>query len=99
FTDGNPAAVFDPYIGDYEDLEAVGDTFYGTFSASNNTSLFPTQPTFLRDHSMLGNTVSYSIDPYFFSTLAVPEPSAVVLAALGALYLARRKYRSQNLFK
>ena len=25
-----------PYIGDYQDLEAVGDTFYGAFAASND---------------------------------------------------------------
>ncbi|MGC3989127.1 MAG: hypothetical protein QM796_05465 [Chthoniobacteraceae bacterium] len=71
FTNGDPASVFDPYIGDYEDLVAVGTTFYGTFSASNNTSLFPTQPTFLRDSSLLGSSVNYSIDPFFFKVTTV----------------------------
>ena len=89
FKDGTPVSQFDPYIGDYQDLETAGDTFYGTFSASNNTSLFDSQPTFLRDKSLLGNSVAYSIDPYFFSLQAIPEPSSFVLAALGACLLAR----------
>jgi hypothetical protein len=36
FPDNNPATQFDPYIGDYEDLQVVGNKFFGTFSASNN---------------------------------------------------------------
>jgi hypothetical protein len=93
FTDGDPAPAFDPYIGDYQDLEAVGNNFYGAFSASNNTSQFPIQPTFVRDKSMLGNSVSYSIDPFFFSTQAVPEPATLTLAALGAWLCRRRRHR------
>ena len=36
-TEQNTAAPFDfhPYLGDFFDLHAIGDTFYGTFSASN----------------------------------------------------------------
>jgi autotransporter-associated beta strand protein len=75
FTNGNPASQFDPYIGDYEDLAAVGTTFYGTFCASNNTSKFPTQPTFLRNESLLGGSVDYSIDPFFFTVTTVTTTS------------------------
>lgn len=64
---------FDPYIGDYQDLVAVGDFFYGTFSASNNTAAFPIAPIFLRDKTLLGTTkVPFSIDPFFFKTPALP---------------------------
>jgi len=76
FTNGSPASVFDPYIGDYEDLVAVGTTFFGTFSASNDTSLFPTQPTFLRDSSLLGSSVDYSIDPFFFKVTTVSNSAS-----------------------
>src|SRR5262249_53548341 len=31
----NPSREFDPYLGDYEHLAAVGSDFYGIFSASN----------------------------------------------------------------
>ena len=71
FPDGNPAVTFEPYIGDYIDLVAVGNTFYGTFSASNDVSLFPITPTFVRDQSKLGDTVDFSIDPFFFTTPAL----------------------------
>jgi hypothetical protein len=74
FPDGTPDVVFDPYIGDYMDLVAVGDTFYGTFCASNDVSAFPITPTFLRDTSALGTTVPFSIDPFFFATDAVSGP-------------------------
>lgn len=74
FTDGNPDPQFDPYIGDYEDLQAVGQTFYGTFCASNNTNAFPQTVTFLRDSSLLGDSIPYSIDPFFFTTPAISAP-------------------------
>src|SRR5262249_44528750 len=43
FPDGTPARVFNPYIGDYQQLVTVGNQFYGTFSASNdpNSAHFP----------------------------------------------------------
>ncbi len=73
FVDTSVALEFDPFIGDYEDLVAVGNTFYGTFSASNNTAGFPKKPIFLRDESLLGTArVPYSIDPFFFRTVAIP---------------------------
>ena len=73
FADGSLMPDFDPYIGDYQDLVAVGTDFYGAFSASNNTAAFPQQPTFLRDKTLLGTTkVPFSIDPFFFKTPALP---------------------------
>lgn len=73
FADQSLVADFDPYIGDYEDLVAVGNTFYGTFSASNDTTDFPQQPVFLRDPALLGTRkVPFSIDPFFFKTPALP---------------------------
>lgn len=89
----------DPYVGDYFDLEAVGNTFFGTFSASNdlNTAFSPFGVTFQRltagDPAAgtfvlldgAGNNVPFSIDPYFFSLAAgaVPELSTFRLLALG----------------
>ncbi len=73
FADQSLVSDFDPYIGDYEDLVAVGNTFYGTFSASNDTTDFPQQPVFLRDPALLGTKkVPFSIDPFFFKTPALP---------------------------
>ena len=72
-----PVAVFQPYLGDYAMLRAVGnDEFRGVFSANNTPDLanFPSGVTFqrvvdlgnnvLQDQS--GNTVATSIDPFFF---------------------------------
>jgi hypothetical protein len=73
FVDESLTPDYDPYIGDYEDMVAVGNTFYGAFSASNNTATFPEQPVFLRDKTLLdSHRVPYSIDPFFFKTPATP---------------------------
>ena len=75
-----PAMTFLPYLGDYVGLSAVGDDFYGVFSASNVPDLanFPQGVTYqrganftthtLRDAS--NNAVAASIDPFFFTVLA-----------------------------
>ena len=72
-----PAKAFDPYIGDYDHLVAVGKDFYGIFSA-NNTPIkanFPNGVTYLRNANFttqklfkLDNVtqVKPSIDPFFF---------------------------------
>jgi PEP-CTERM motif len=39
FPDGTPGVSFQPYVGDYFGLTAVGDTLYGSFAASNDPSL------------------------------------------------------------
>jgi hypothetical protein len=73
-----PTRDFDPYIGDYVELHAVGKRFYGVFSANNtpDRSHFPDiEPTFLRNHDWNSHTllgldgktaVPISIDPFFF---------------------------------
>jgi hypothetical protein len=71
-----PAPQFQPYIGDYNYLVAVGRAFYGIFSANNrpNRANFPNGVTYQRNHDFAtrrlldlnGNLVSVSIDPFFF---------------------------------
>ena len=72
-----PTPVLQPYIGDYIELRAVGQNFYGVFSASNtpDTHNFPNGVTFERNadfvrHLLLnahgGTTIGVSIDPFFF---------------------------------
>ena len=68
---------FDPYLGDYLYLMSVGSNFYGIFCADNtpNTANFPSGITYQRSadwtnkilKDLSGNTVSVSIDPFFFS--------------------------------
>jgi hypothetical protein len=82
-TEQNTAAPFDfhPYLGDFFDLHALGDTFYGMFSAANadngaaanflNLSLdrhytgTPGTATFQLTDAA-GQPVSFSVDPYLF---------------------------------
>ena len=72
-----PKKIFDPYIGDYSHLQAVGQDFYGIFSASNipDHANFPNGVVYQRNtnfdtHILLdvdGTTrVAVSIDPFFF---------------------------------
>ena len=81
-SNATPALDFDPYVGDFFDLQGVGHTFYGIFSASNanngTDALFSTV-TFQRDFTGSpgtagfqltdgsGHNVSASIDPFFFT--------------------------------
>jgi hypothetical protein len=73
----NPRKQFDPYLGDYDHLQAIGKTFYGIFSASNfpRKSNFPCGVTYQRNADWQSNTlldvnkvtpVHVSIDPFFF---------------------------------
>jgi hypothetical protein len=72
-----PAKQFDPYLGDYAHLTAVGSDFYGVFSANNTprASNFPRGVTYLRNANFATETlldvdnvtpVKPSIDPFFF---------------------------------
>jgi hypothetical protein len=71
-----PPPQFQPYIGDYNHLVAVGRAFYGIFSANNrpNRANFPNGVAYQRNHDFAtrrlldlnGNLVSVSIDPFFF---------------------------------
>src|SRR5215471_5623918 len=72
-----PVKTFDPYIGDYDHLVAVGPRFYGIFSANNtpNMANFPNGVVYQRNanfttHTLLNvnksSPVAPSIDPFFF---------------------------------
>ncbi|HEV3205158.1 MAG TPA: hypothetical protein VGY77_12275 [Gemmataceae bacterium] len=68
------------YVGDYQSLVAVGNTFYAGFCASNFPDLadFPSGVVYQRNsdfpgHRLLsvnGNPVQHSIDPFFFRQTA-----------------------------
>ncbi len=82
-----PAMAFLPYLGDYVGLAAVGDDFYGVFSASNVPDManFPQGVTYQRGANFTTNTlldaasnpVAASIDPFFFMVMA-PAPQIQV---------------------
>jgi hypothetical protein len=72
-----PPKQFDPYLGDYEHLMAVGKDFYGIFSANNTPKKtnFPNDVVYQRNVNWEANTlldidnitpVGISIDPFFF---------------------------------
>jgi len=72
-----PRKDFDPYLGDYEHLQAVGKDFYGVFSANNTPKKanFPSGIVYQRNANWETNTlldvdnitpVGISIDPFFF---------------------------------
>jgi hypothetical protein len=72
-----PAKTFDPYLGDYDHLVAVGTDFYGIFSANNSPDMrnFPSGVTYQRNADFKNQTllafdnttvVAPSIDPFFF---------------------------------
>lgn len=78
-----PLLQFFPYIGDYANIMAVGDTFYGVFCANNTPSLlnFPQGVKYQRNHDFTTATlfnldgftpVAVSIDPFFFKTGFIP---------------------------
>ncbi|HKG78398.1 MAG TPA: VCBS repeat-containing protein [Pyrinomonadaceae bacterium] len=71
-----PAPAFQPYLGDYIHLLAVGSEFRGIFSANNTPNLanFPQGVIYQRQVNFStmtllngGATVAISIDPFFFS--------------------------------
>ena len=72
-----PTKTFDPYIGDYDHLAAVGQSFFGIFSANNTPNLanFPNGVKYQRNANFTAHTllnvdnvspVHISIDPFFF---------------------------------
>jgi hypothetical protein len=123
------------YVGDYQGLLAVGNVFFGTFSASNNPNpkdanrnTFPddaavlyqrnlsvngvfkdnstkpfdlktlklTDTAFLAGQKAGGIPPEPSIDPYFFSASAVPEPSALALGLISVGLVALASPRCQT---
>src|SRR5262249_26199858 len=97
-SNATPASDFDPYIGDFFDLTAVGTTFYGIFCASNadnGTDAQFSSVAFQRNFTgtpgtsnfhvadSMGNPVAFSIDPFFFSyQLDTTAPAFVHLLPL-----------------
>lgn len=85
----SPLSTFEPYLGDYEYLMAVGHDFYGVFCANNtpDNANFPLGVTFQRNadfstHTLLAangvTPVNVSIDPFFFqATGQLARPAAV----------------------
>jgi hypothetical protein len=72
-----PDYKFDPYLGDYIRLMAVGKDFYGIFSANNTPKMenFPNGVKYQRNADFAKGTllgvdnvtpVQSSIDPFFF---------------------------------
>jgi hypothetical protein len=75
--DGRPPKQFDPYLGDYLHLAAVGKDFYGVFCGSNSPKKanFPSGVVYQRNADWNTGTlldvdnatpVNPSIDPFFF---------------------------------
>jgi len=73
----DPPKEFDPYLGDYDHLMAVGKDFFGVFSTSNlpRKTNFPQGVQYQRNANFTTNTlldvdnatpVHVSIDPFFF---------------------------------
>jgi hypothetical protein len=88
-----PAATFQPYLGDYLYMLAVGPEFYGIFTANNtpDAANFPNGVTYQRNanfttQTLLANDdvtpVPASIDPFFFKV--APGVGRVVTAIANA---------------
>jgi hypothetical protein len=71
------SSLINPSLGDYLDMEAVGNTFYGVFPASNRpiATNFPHSVTYRRNADFTTNqlrnltntsNVNISVDPFFF---------------------------------
>jgi hypothetical protein len=91
---GTPASTFQPYLGDYLYMMAVGETFYGIFSANNtpDKANFPNGVRYQRNanfttHTLLNldnvTPVSVSIDPFFFKVTAGIPVVATAIANHG----------------
>jgi len=91
-----PVATFLPYLGDYIYLTAIGETFYGVFSANNtpNSANFPNGVTYLRNANFTtqqllnvdnATPVNVSIDPFFFSIqeLTFPPIRPIITPPIG----------------
>lgn len=86
-----PLPLMQPYIGDYVELRAAGDHFFGVFSASNrpDTLGFPNGVAFQRlvnlERKLLlnehgGFTIGVSIDPFFFAVGPAVRPECTATA-------------------
>jgi hypothetical protein len=89
-----PVKTFDPYLGDYDHLLALGRDFYGIFSANNMPSRgnFPFGVSYQRNADFatarllnLNNVspVPISIDPFFFHLTQNAAAISIVSAQFG----------------
>jgi Abnormal spindle-like microcephaly-assoc'd, ASPM-SPD-2-Hydin len=89
-----PARTFLPYLGDYVYLQAVGEDFYGVFSANNTPdhANFPNGVVYQRNadfatHTLLNvnnvTPVPVSIDPFFFKLTVRRGRVATAIASGG----------------
>jgi hypothetical protein len=93
-SNSTPVNQGQPYLGDYQTLVGVGNTFYGVFAASNadnGTNAMIQNVTFLRSSTgtpgtpnfqltdAAGAPVAPSIDPFFFKF--TPPVNVVGVAA------------------
>jgi hypothetical protein len=96
-----PGKTFDPYLGDYDHMLAVGADFYGIFSANNTPSQanFPHGVKYQRNVNFssqrllnLDNvtTVPPSIDPFFFKLNRSAAASAKIAAKKIATKVAKK---------
>jgi Repeat of unknown function (DUF346) len=87
-----PAPQFIPYIGDYVHLMAVGQDFYGIFSANNtpDNANFPQGVRYQRNANFNTRTllnvngvtpVAVSIDPFFLKATGQMGPTAAAWSA------------------
>ena len=85
-----PIPIMQPYLGDYIEMRAWFDRFYGVFSASNHpdTTNFPNGIAFQRNVDLArrlllnehgGTTIGVSIDPFFFAVGPVEHPDCPAL--------------------
>jgi hypothetical protein len=92
-----PVKSFDPYLGDYDHILAVGADFYGIFSASNLPSIanFPNGVRYQRNANFSTATllnvdnvtpVPVSIDPFFFKFTKV-STVGIASAAFPGVFL------------
>jgi hypothetical protein len=114
---GTPAPIPMPppigavYTGDWYDLNAIGNTFYGTFCAPNtlNSAVLPFGVTLQRNfvgtpgtasfalRDVNGTTpVAFSVDPFFFSVGAIsPLPTQPVVIPVRIQYAFRYKFSNR----
>jgi hypothetical protein len=88
---GIGCASTSPYLGDYVDMVAVGEDIYGTFSFDNNPAKNP-NAVYLRDKTVLGGTIPYSIDPFFYH-LKSPQPLYRTLIAHAKIWTVKALQR------
>jgi hypothetical protein len=90
---GFPVSTFDPYLGDYDHMVAVGNSFFGVFCANNTPDLnnFPQGVKYQRNADFTKKTllaldnktpIAISIDPFFFKVM--PDPCKPIQDAIDA---------------